>query len=182
MEAGRYYHVYNRGINKETIYKEPKNFHYFLEQYGKYLNNQIETLSYCLMPTHFHLFIRLKDDSDPDTVTKSFKNFFISYAKSINKNYNRTGSLFQAKFKKKQIESDDYFSAIVAYLHLNPTRSGLVNHPSEWMFSSYNAFVSDQPTNLMRANVLDWFGGRIPFIEFHESFIDIEFARKLIYS
>lgn len=181
MEAGKYYHVYNRGVNREDIFKEDKNYDYFLERYGHYLANYVDTLCYCLMPNHFHLFVRIKNQVETHEVIKAFKNFFISYAKAINKNYNRTGSLFQNKFKKKEIDSDSYFSMIIVYLHLNPVRAGLAKLPQDWKYSSYRALTGDKHTQICRNEVLDWFGGRNKFLEFHESFQAEEQVRNRIY-
>jgi REP element-mobilizing transposase RayT len=181
MEAGKYYHIYNRGVNRETIFKEGKNYSYFLERYKHHCSLLVETLCYCLMPNHFHLFVRLKDDTNYETVTKGFKDFFISYAKSINKSYDRTGSLFQNKYKKKEIDREAYFSMIIAYLHLNPVSSGLVKFPDDWKFSSYKSLITEGPTQLCREQVLEWFGGKESFIEFHQLFQDEDETKPLLY-
>jgi len=137
MESGKYYHIYNRSINQELLFREDRNYQYFLDKYKSHLSNHIETLCCCLMPTHFHLFIRVKEEGKDEKVIEAFRSFFISYAKSINKAYKRTGSLFQHKFKKKEIDNDYYYSAIVAYIHLNPVKTGLVERESQWKYSSY---------------------------------------------
>lgn len=80
------------------------------------------------------------------------------------------GVYFKNRFKKKQIDNDAYYSAIIAYLHFNPVRAGLVSHPRQWEFSSYNATISDLPTQVQRSEVLNWFGGRKQFIDFHNTF------------
>ena len=171
MEAGRFYHVFNRGVNRETIFKECKNYQYFLDRYRSYLSDHLNTFGYCLMPNHFHLFVQVREEHEnTDAVIKAFKNFFISYAKAINRGYHRTGSLFQNNFKKKEIDRDSYFSMIIAYLHLNPVRAGLAKRPEDWKYSSYNALCSDKPTQICKNEVLEWFGGVDAFIKFHQSF------------
>ncbi len=107
MEPGQFYHIYNRGNNREIIFKEEKNYYYFMTNFNKYVNNIVDTFSYCLMPNHFHFLVRIKDIENNKTkggltfIDKCFRDFFITYAKAINNNYNRTGALFQQKFKKK---------------------------------------------------------------------------------
>ena len=59
--AGHYYHIYNHGANAEKLFKEVRNYNYFLEQYTKYLAHNVETCAYCLLPTHFHLLIRINE-------------------------------------------------------------------------------------------------------------------------
>ncbi|MEQ8417721.1 MAG: transposase [Imperialibacter sp.] len=139
--------------------------------------------AYCLMPNHFHFFIKVKDDADEKStdkalsrVEKAFKDFFISYAKSVNVEQGRTGALFQYKFKRKEVEEPDYYSSLIGYIHFNPVRAKLCEEVSHWQFSSYNAFLSDKPTLVSRSEVLEWFGGPGGFLAFHRS--NIEFATK----
>lgn len=181
MEEGKYYHIYNRGINREVIFKEEKNYQFFLQKYDQYLTPLVETYCYCLMPTHFHLFVRIREGKQEQLIIKAFKDFFISYAKAMNKVYGRTGSLFQNKFKKKEIEDDAYFSMIIAYLHLNPTRAGLVDRMDEWKYSSYRTITSGQPTRICRDEVIAWFGGLDQFVKFHESFQVNDSIKSLLF-
>jgi len=105
MKTGQFYHVYNRGNNRERIFKEEKNYVYFLKRFQDYLSEWVDVYAYCLMPNHFHLLVKIPDFPEITTgltpAEKAFKNFFTSYAKSINKGYGRTGSLFQSNYKKK---------------------------------------------------------------------------------
>ena len=173
MEVGEIYHVYNRGNNKENIFFEPENYAFFLRQFDKYLSAKLDVLAYCLMPNHFHLLIRIRvvaglsEEHISRSVSKSFKDFLISYAKSINKRYNRTGALFQPKLKKKEVDNDFYFSWIVQYIHLNPIKAGLCKHFSDWVYSSYNAIVSKKASKIFVDEVREWFGGINEFIRIH---------------
>jgi putative transposase len=188
-----FYHIYNRGNNRETIFKEERNYAFFLERFNKYLSPYAEVYAYCLMPNHFHFLIRVKaielDETQtigvsktpmvsPDETTKStkdqtpeihkaFRNFFMSYAKAINKSYGRTGSLFQQKFKRKLIDDENYFTKLVLYIHYNPVKANIALDYKDWKYSSFNAMVSDKPTFLKRAEVLDWFGKKDNFLISH---------------
>lgn len=62
MEAGKFYHVYNRTNNKELLFKEHENYFFFLRKYKQYLSSYIDTYAYCLMPNHFHFLIKVKED------------------------------------------------------------------------------------------------------------------------
>ena len=175
MEAGRLYHIYNRGNNRETIFKEEKNYIFFLERFYKYLSPWVEVHAYCLMPNHFHLLIRIRDIEEPGMdllteLTKAFRNFFASYAKAINHAYGRTGSLFQYKFKRKEVTSEVQYGVNVAYIHFNPVKAKLTADCSSWRFSSFNAILSGRPTHVERASVLEWFGGRKALLDFHEQY------------
>ncbi len=64
LEHGKYYHVYNRGINGENIFRENDNYEHFLHLYEKYIDPVAETYAWCLMPNHFHILIRIKEPMD----------------------------------------------------------------------------------------------------------------------
>jgi putative transposase len=166
MQPEQYYHVYNRGNNKEKIFYEEKNYKYFLEKFDKYLLSYIHVFAYCLMPTHFHFFIRMKEIDTK--VSRAFKNFFISYAKSINIKYKRTGSLFQANFKKKEFANDCDFCNIILYIHLNPVKAGLCKNCTDWKYSSYNAFISGKSSKINVGEVMSWFRNVEQFVKAHD--------------
>ncbi|MNK00040.1 Transposase IS200 like protein [compost metagenome] len=166
-EEGKYYHIYNRGNNKENIFFEEENYLFFLDRFKIHLIPHIDVFAYCLMPNHFHLFIRVNDLYNFE---KGIKNFLISYAKAINKKYKRVGSLFQGRYKISEINSDAYFTRIITYIHQNPKKASLVLNLEDYRFSSYSAYLhSNQPSLLRRTEVINWFGGLELFIATHET-------------
>ena len=94
-------------------------------------------------------------------------NLLNAYAKAINQAYQRTGALFQRPFGRIAVNSDAYFLRVVAYIHQNPQKHGLVADFRTWPYSSYGALLSNQPTRLTRNEVLEWFGGSGQFEAFH---------------
>jgi putative transposase len=147
-----YYHIYNRGINGENIFLEERNYAYFLRLYEKYLTPVAETFAYCLMRNHFHLSVRIKSEAEikaktselkPNVASVQFSNFFNAYAKSINKAYNRTSSLFEHPFGRVLIKSDRQFWNVIAYIHQNPQKHTFVDDFREWKYSSYGIILSD---------------------------------------
>ena len=62
FEAGTYYHIFNRGNNKENIFKEEGNYTYFLQLTKKYLKETCNIYAYCLLPNHFHLLLKIKEN------------------------------------------------------------------------------------------------------------------------
>ena len=60
LQFNQYYHLYNRGNNKEALFKEGRNYYYFLDLYKKYIYPMADLYAYCLLPTHFHFIIRIK--------------------------------------------------------------------------------------------------------------------------
>ncbi|MGA7721769.1 MAG: transposase [Ignavibacteriaceae bacterium] len=130
-----YHHLYNRGANKQLIFFEKTNYTYFLEKLRNYKGKyKIEVLSYCLMPNHFHLFVRqLQNELSISDFISSLLN---SYTKSINKSYKRNGTLFESKTKNKQILDDTYFKWVIKYILENPVKAGLASNITDWEFSS----------------------------------------------
>ena len=119
LQPGLFYHIFNRGNNREDLFREERNYLYFLKLYKKYITPIADTFAYCLLKNHFHLLIRIKTeeeiihpiikirrsgDSKSDlneiNFSKQFSNLFNAYSKAINKGYNRTGSLFERPFHR----------------------------------------------------------------------------------
>ncbi|QLQ04958.1 MAG: hypothetical protein HZY76_01815 [Anaerolineae bacterium] len=96
---------------------------------------------------------------------------------AFNIRFERTGSLFQKPFKRRLVDSDRYFAALVRYIHRNPERHGLISDFREWPWSSYGVILDESPkmptfqklASLGRNDVLTWFGGRAPFIALHQA-------------
>jgi putative transposase len=64
LEPERIYHIYNRGINGENIFKEERNYRYFLEKYAKCISPIADTYAYCLLKNHFHLAVKIKTEQE----------------------------------------------------------------------------------------------------------------------
>jgi REP element-mobilizing transposase RayT len=132
---GTFHHLYNRGANKNLIFFERENYFYFLKKLNLYKTKyQIEILAYCLMPNHFHLFVKQK--TDQFTISKFISNLLNSYVKSINKRYRRSGTLFESKTKNKIITDENYFIWIIKYILENPLKAKIIKDISEWEFSN----------------------------------------------
>ena len=183
LQCGVYYHIFNRGINGETLFAENRNYLFFMQRYARYIEPVAFTYAYCLMRNHFHLLVRIKtpeEQRNEKTLkvsetfrvlepSRQFSNLFNAYAKAFNKLYSRTGSLFEHPFHRIEIKTDAYFQSLVAYIHRNPQKHGFVDDFRVWPYSSYQALTSRQPTRVQREAVLEWFGGLNPFLEFHAS-------------
>jgi putative transposase len=173
LYPGIFYHIYNRGVNRENIFFEGRNYHHFLRLYIRYISPVADISAYCLLKNHFHLLIRMKDAEDPKEFNKSsgsiaFSNFFNAYAKAINNAYGRTGSLFQHPFGRIPITSQTYLVQIVRYIHFNAQKHHLTKDFRDWKYSSYRTLTSNQSTKLLREEVLCWFDGKEGFIASHE--------------
>ena len=159
LENGKYYHIYNRGINSDILFKESSNYEYFLKLYDKHIDPIAETFAWYLMKNHFHFLVRVKDNDQITAEKKirpsqSFSNLFNAYTKAFNKSYNRHGALFERPFNRKEINHDSYLQNFIVYIHNNPVHHNICEHPLEYPWSSYTTCISDKPTKLKRKEVI----------------------------
>lgn len=178
LRCGKYYHIFNRGNNREDIFIEDRNYRYFLKLYARHIVPVADTYAYCLLRNHFHFLVRIKDLPDfpgPSRAKKPsqhFSNLFNAYAKAFNVAYDRTGALFQRPFGRIEIASDAYFVQVVVYIHHNPQKHGFVEDFRTWPYSSYRTLLSARPTRLRRDDVLAWFQGVEHFEDLHRYEVD----------
>ena len=175
LVAGEYYHVYNRGNNRQGVFFERENYLFFLRRVRKYLVGDTQETSevwttiiaYCLMPNHFHLLICPHDDE----LSRRMQRFSISYTKAMNKRYDRVGSLFQGQFQAVLVDRNEYLLHLSRYLHLNPVEAGLAKRPVDWEFSSYRDYIGlRQGTLPMPDIILSQFPTPKAYQEFVESY------------
>lgn len=164
-----FYHIYNRGNNRENLFLEEENYFYFLKLLQKHTKDTCFVLSYCLLKNHFHLLIKTKENLSPKQISQSFSNLFNAYSKAINKRFNRVGSLFQYKFSRIKIEDENYVKNLLIYIHLNPVHHGFLEDFTQYKYSSYQSYLSDKKTNLHRDYILNLFGGKENFIFTHKN-------------
>ncbi len=93
---------------------------------------------------------------------------FNAYTKSINKMYNRTGSLFQEHLQRKRIENEEYLKQLVAYIHLNPVKHKFWDNFKLYRNSSYMAFLSGKSTVISRNYIISLFGDLRNFEKWHD--------------
>jgi REP element-mobilizing transposase RayT len=173
LKNGKLYHIYNRGINNDVIFKENSNYEYFLKLYDKHIEPIAETFAWCLMKNHFHFLVRIKNIEEITAEKKilpsqSFSNLFNSYTKAFNKSKHRHGSMFERPFKRKLIENESYFQNVIIYIHNNPVHHKICEHPLEYPWSSYITCLSDKPTKIKRKEVLEMFTDVENFRYVHE--------------
>ncbi len=191
LQPGVFYHIYNRGNNGEDLFRVERNYPYFLKLYEKYVTPIADTYAYCLLKNHFHFLVRIKNEEEIATVhpkavpdekqpssediffpSKSFSNMFNAYAKAINKMYNRTGSLFEERFSRNPVMKTSYLLELIFYIHFNPQKHGFISDFRDWQWSSYKSIIKIGHTNLKRADVIELFGSKREFEEFHTGIID----------
>lgn len=181
FEEHCFYHVYNRTVDRQPMFKNADNYRFFLKQYDNYLSPVVDTYAFCLLGNHFHILIKVKQlEADEnaenkktahDIVSHQFRKFYQSYSMAFNKQHSRVGTLFQTPFKRALIDSDIYFTRLVTYIHTNPQLHGLTNDFRNWEWSSYNRLIAEHPSKLMREDVINWFGNKINYSNAHSNII-----------
>ena len=114
LEPTYFYHIYNRGNNKQDIFKNEGNYQYFLRLFKKHIDPVAEVFCCFLLNNHFHFLIKIKEgDNNP---SQAFSNFFNAYSKSFNKQQERLDSLFQRPFKRVRITSEKHLQNLIIYI------------------------------------------------------------------
>ncbi len=172
FSAGEYYHIYNRGNNRQNIFFEHENYLFFLQRVRKYLlPSGIVVAAHCLMPTHYHLMVGIKQTSEVLEVSTGMMRLSVSYTKAINKRYQRSGVLFQGPFQAVHVDRNEYLLHLSRYIHLNPVTAGLVERPEDWEFSSYCDYIGLRNGTLPEPEiVLSQFPTRSAYQEFVVSY------------
>jgi len=164
-EPGGYYHLYNRGVNKRLIFKDAKDYSTFLSYLQFYLSppppdlqglslkvspsrkphnyhQEIELLSYCLMPNHFHLM--LKQNSEYG-ISHFMSSVITKYVRYFNTRYKRIGPLFQGRYKAVGVTDEYQFTYLTKYIHRNPlsipTFKDSPCRLSNYKYSSYGNYL-----------------------------------------
>lgn len=191
--AGGYYHIFNRGANRQNIFYTSANYDYFLNLLHKFLSDYVHFLAYALLPNHFHLVLKVKTElfseergnrslkeengslkpvTDEEQigreVVRQLKRMFITYAMAINKQENRSGNLFDPKYKRLEICDQSYLEYVIFYTHFNPEKHGISNNFRNYKYSSYKAILGNGRTKMDRKLILDLFEGKESFVDYHE--------------
>jgi len=175
LTAGFTYHIYNRGNNSDIVFPDVGNYDYFLFLMKRHLLPIADIYAYCLMNNHFHLVLRIKDESDlPDNFKKrpsqAFSNMFNAYTRAINNFTGRTGSLFEKNFERKLISEEAYLRNAISYVHCNPVHHGICSNFNEYPFTSIHEYAGDNKLLISESFPLQLFDGLENFITFHEQF------------
>jgi REP element-mobilizing transposase RayT len=155
---GAFYHVTSRGNERRTVFQSNRD----RERYLSYLESAHERYGavihvYCLMGNHYHLLL----ETPRGNLSQIIHHINGAYTTYFNIKRDRSGHLFQGRFKGILVEKDAYCKELSRYIHLNPVRAGMVKAPLEYPWSSYRYFVGrdKKPEWLTMELVLGDFGG-----------------------
>lgn len=119
-----FHHVMARGVEKRNIFVDDSDRRRFVSRLGRYAEETgIDIYAWVLMPNHIHVLTRTSDIP----LSKFMQKILTAYAVYFNKKHDRTGHLFQNRYRSILVQEESYFLELVRYIHLNPLRSGIVN-------------------------------------------------------
>ena len=167
---GEFYHLFNRGNGKMNVFEDSVDYRFFLSRLEEYIHpdrrapsaherykrksfpaGAFSLLAFCLMPNHYHLLFRQNGET---SLSALMLNLITGYSKYFNKKYDRVGALFQDQFKAITVNSNEQLLWVSAYIHQNPTLSGLVKEPSLYPYSSYVQYLSRSNGGLCDTNIV----------------------------
>jgi putative transposase len=202
LKEDQFFHIYNRSVGKEYLFRNDADCDFFLQKWNQYLSPYLDTYAYCLMGNHFHFLVKIKNVDEEflkslqkektvaarkllktelkkemdlnSFLVDQFKRLFTAYARKFNDLQKRHGSLFQTRFKRVRVEAGTAVLEKIAYIHHNPIHHGFHSVYHDWKYSSYDAYLGNQPTFLARKNGLELFGvlngQRKRFTDYHHIF------------
>jgi len=165
---GNYYHIYNRGLDKNPIFYNPANYEYCLRLIQRYkVRYGITVIAYCLMPNHYHLLLRQEGDTP---VYRFINSLFNSYVQAVNRQQNRKGPMFEGRYKYVHVDKGDYLIHLCRYIHLNPVKANLTSRPEDWLYSNYSEWVCLQDGSVKDQNFIkDHFTTPMDYASFCEN-------------
>ena len=134
---GALYHVVQRGNNREYIYLTPAHRNFMVEQLANAVEvDGVEVFAYVIMSNHYHLLLRTV--SEP--LHKVMHRINTRYAKWYNTDRDRSGPVFETRYKAIPIQDERYLLQLVRYIHRNPVRAKMCLHPQEYPWSSDSTY------------------------------------------
>ncbi|HKL48920.1 MAG TPA: transposase [Desulfuromonadales bacterium] len=137
---GAVYHVILRGNAGQNVFLgDIDRFRLFLllqegtERFGYRVH------AFCLMDNHIHLVLQVGEQP----LSKGMHNLSFRYTRWMNYRQNRSGHLFQGRYKPVLVDADNYLLELTRYVHLNPVRAGMVSSPADYQWSSHNAYLGN---------------------------------------
>jgi len=155
------HHVVQRGNNRQAIFTSSADYQTLLDLLTEQARLfDVALHAYVLMSNHFHLLLT---PQTTDGLPKMMQAVGRSYVRWFNQRQQRTGTLWEGRYKSTLIQTDRYLLACMAYIDLNPVRAGLVQQPQDYTWSSYLHYVGVRADPLVTAHPLYWELGNTPF-------------------
>jgi putative transposase len=143
-------HVIQRGHNREPCFYAEEDYlryRYYLQEAAE--KNEVSIHAYVLMTNHVHLLVT---PCQPHSISHMMQDLGRKFVRYMNYTYQRTGSLWEGRFKASLVDSEAYLLTCMRYIEMNPVRAGMVAHPADYRWSSYGANAVGQSDELIRSH------------------------------
>jgi len=145
-------HVVQRGNNKQVCFFNDDDYRVYLHKLKIYSRKyKVAVHSYVLMSNHVHLLMTPETEYGVSQLMQSLGRYYVRY---INQTYDRTGSLWEGRYKSTLVDSNNYFFIVSRYIELNPMRAKMVRHPGKYPWSSYQRNAQGKPMELITPHFL----------------------------
>ncbi len=149
---GQPQHVIQRGNNREPVFYEDADYHFYLEKLEAACKKHGCSLhAYVLMTNHAHLLLTPNTSQGIGKVMQMLGRYYVQY---FNYTYDRTGTLWEGRYKATLLDSEAYLLTCMRYIELNPVRAGMVEHPRDYPWSSYHYNALGEENELIVAHPL----------------------------
>lgn len=180
---GAFYHVTSRGNEQKAVFKSKRDREKFLEYLGSATERYNAVIhAFCLMDNHYHLLMETPSANLPQ-IMRHINGAYTTY---FNIKRDRSGHLFQGRYKAVLVDKNPYAKELSRYIHLNPVRAHMVKAPEAYPWSSYNAYIgeSEAPEWLYRDFILAYFGNKTagsqkPYRDFVQALVGHEYESPL---
>jgi putative transposase len=130
-------HAIQRGNNRQAIFFDTADYVYYLDKLKEASTKyDCQIHDYVLMTNHVHLLVTPGHQESLSRMFQYVGRFYVPY---VNKTYNRSGTLWEGRFKACLVEEESYLINCYRYIELNPVRAGIINKPQDYLWSSYRA-------------------------------------------
>lgn len=155
------HHVIQSGNDRQSIFRDAEDYSVFLRWLREAAKQfRVAVHAYALMPDHLHLLVSPTDDTGLGKMMQWVGRHYVPY---FNNKYDRSGTLWQGRFRATVIESEPYFLACSRYIESNPVRAGLVQEAVDYPWSSFSHHAGVKPDPLITDHPLFWALGNTPF-------------------
>ncbi len=155
------HHLVQRGNNRQAIFVDDLDRDRYLKLLAEASRQHALPIhAFVLMPNHVHLLVT---PATEEAMAAAMQDVGRAYVHWFNKRHQRTGTLFEGRFRSCVVETDRYALACTRYIEMNPVRAGIVNSPADFRWSSYRHNVGLQPHPLVTEHAATWALGNTPF-------------------
>ncbi len=155
------HHVIQRGNNRQPVFAQSADYRILLDLLDEYASKfDVAVHSYVLMNNHFHLLVTPKTT---DGLPKMMQAIGRRYVRYFNDTRQRSGTLWEGRYKSTLIQTERYLLTCMVYIDLNPVRSGMVAQPQDYPWSSHGYYTGRRTDHLITPHALVWELGNTPF-------------------